>query len=203
MSDSASVNEFGDYLDHDLGGVDILVGNAGADTFEFVGEITESEAERVLRVNLISNIMLTNRLLPGMRRKKWGRIIFSSSICGVLGTANEGLSVYGASKAGLDGFMKYVAAEAGPDGITANCLTIGMYQTDMMQEYADGDVSDTFIRGYLGMTALGRMGKPSDMAGIVQLLASDAGAYITGATIPVDGGIVSTLRPNVKMSIAR
>lgn len=146
-----------------------------------------------------------------MRKQKWGRVIYSSSICSVRGSANEGLGVYAATKAGLNAFAQYVAPEAGDDGITANTLIIGIFQTAMMEEFLKSDRPEekkrAFVSGYSSMTSVGRVGKPMDMAGMVQLLASDAGAYISGALLPVDGGITSTLRPmpsvNTKKTTSR
>lgn len=203
LADLTSIRELADYIDAEFGGVDIFVGNAGTEKVQYIGQIDTADAEHVIRVNLTSNIVLINSLVPGMRSKKWGRVIFSSSISGEFATANDGISVYGCTKAGINQLARYIAAEAGPDGVTANSLAIGAFETEMAQRVEATDPTGMFVNGNASATSIGRWGLPSELIGIVQLLASDAGSYITGAVIPVDGGISSTYRSNVTLDLSR
>jgi NAD(P)-dependent dehydrogenase (short-subunit alcohol dehydrogenase family) len=107
-----------------MGGVDILVGNAGQDLFQPVDAITDEIHDQIMRVNFGANVDLTRALLPGMRARKWGRILYSSSATSVRGSAQEGMSLYTASKGALNAFARTVATEAGHDGITVNSLVL-------------------------------------------------------------------------------
>lgn len=181
----------------ELGGVDVFIGNAGAEVQEPIDQLTDQAIDDQIRVNLTANIELTRDLLPHMRSRRWGRLIYCSSAASQGGSAGDMMSVYGAAKSGINGFMRYVAAEAGRDGITANCLILGVYLTEMLEAHLSGEAArHQFLVEVPAMTALGRPGRPHEVGGLIQLLASDAGSYITGASVAIDGGMSATLRPN-------
>lgn len=200
LLDRASVKALADHALKTLGGVDIFIGNAGLESpRERIEQITYEAMDQQLRVNLTANIELTKEFLPHMRKKKWGRVIYSSSAASVMGTAEDYMSVYGAAKSAINGFTKYVAAEAGADGVTANSLVLGFFMTDMLREAlaAMPEIDRVAsLKAANTMVCVRRPGSPEEVAGLVQLLASDAGSYITGACIPIDGGFTATLRPS-------
>lgn len=187
-----------------MGGVDIFIGNAGQDGLQLVGETTDDAVEDLFQINTLSNIALARTFLPHMREKKWGRILFSSSCTSKCGTPNEGMGAYAATKGALNAWTRVAASETGHDGITVNSLILGIYLTEILQGVVDnigaaqGAVAaEGFLKTFSCMTALGRLGHPDEVEGVVQLLASDAGRYITGAEIPVDGGVTITMKPNI------
>lgn len=202
LVDRAALREFADLATADLGGVDIFVGNAGQDLFEPVDHISDENLDTLIAINLVSNILLTREFLPGMRAKRWGRILFSSSTTSLVSGSSDCMSVYATTKAGLNAFTRTAAAEAGQDGVTINALALGVYATQMFQENLErisatmGEGASTGLTAMIAsMTALGRLGDPEELEGIIQLLASDAGSYITGQTLPIDGGLSTALWP--------
>lgn len=203
LVDRDALREFAASAIDDLGGVDIFVGNAGQDLLEPVDQISEGNLDTLIALNLVSNILLTREFLPGMRAKRWGRVLYSSSSTSLVSGSGDGMSVYAATKAGLNGFARTAAAETGHDGITVNCLAFGVYGTRMLLDQferidaAMGTGASLEVMDMIAsMTAVGRLGQPEELEGIVQLLASDAGSYITGQTLPVDGGLSTALWPN-------
>jgi len=203
LADRRSLEAFAESVNKELGGVDIFIGNAGIDLFERVDDITDAAIDTSLQVNLSANIQLTRAFLPNMRKKKWGRVIFSSSVSSLVSGSTDGMSVYAATKAALNSFARTSAAEVGHDRITVNSLAIGVFGTDMLLQHLQGldqtygaGTAKTYTSKISSMTSLGRLGDPEELVGIVQLLASDAGSYITGQSIAIDGGISSTIWPN-------
>ena len=187
-----------------LKGVDIFIGNAGQDGLELIDRTTEAVVDDLFQVNVQSNISLVRLFLPHMRSKKWGRVLFSSSFTTRRGSPHEGFGAYAATKNGLNAFARVAACEAGHDGITFNSLILGTYMTDIMRGVIAGidkehgaGAGQAFLNTVASMTALGRLGQPDEVESIVQLLASDAGSYITGAEIPIDGGMSITMKPNM------
>tara|TARA_B110000211_G_scaffold235027_1_gene308650 strand:- start:5824 stop:6660 length:837 start_codon:yes stop_codon:yes gene_type:complete len=204
LSDRTSVAKAADYVIEQLGGVDIFIGNAAMDSYEPVDSISEQQLDGMLEVNLVANISLVKAFLPHMRKKKWGRVIFSSSVCAIRGAAQERVSVYSTVKGGLNAFIRSGASEAGHDGITFNSLNLGIYQTDLFLGYvasldeSEGPgTTEAYLKHSSSNTALGRLGDCDEVEGMVQLLASNAGSYITGANVSIDGGISIMLRPNL------
>jgi NAD(P)-dependent dehydrogenase (short-subunit alcohol dehydrogenase family) len=203
LQDRSSIAELGHSVIDKFGGVDIFVGNAGADLFEPVDTITDERMDQIFQINVMANVALTRVFLPHMRQQKWGRFIYSSSTTSVRGSAQEGMSLYTAAKSALNAFARTAAAETGHDNITVNTIVLGMYWTDMLREHlkmvqgaAGFEVVQGFELSFAGMTAAGRLGDCAEIEGAVQLLASDAGSYITGTNFAVDGGMSSMLRPN-------
>ncbi len=203
LSDPKSVTAAAERAISALNGVDIFIGNGGQDGLELIDRTTDAVVDELFQVNIQSNISLVRLFIPGMRAKKWGRVIFSSSFTSKVGSAHEGLGAYVATKSGLNAFTRVAACEAGHDRITFNSLILGTYMTDIMhgviagfdKEYGAG-TGQAFINTMSSMTALGRLGEPHEIEGIVQLLASDAGSYITAAEITIDGGMSITMKPN-------
>jgi len=204
LSDRSSVAEASQYAIDTLDGVDIYIGNAAMDTYEPIDNISEAALDGMLEVNVVANIKLVQSFLPHMRKKKWGRVIFSSSVCAIRGAAQEMVSVYSTVKGGMNAYIRSGASEAGHDGITFNSLNLGIYQTEFFMNYVGSldqtegpGTSETYLKRTASNTALGRLGNCEDVEGMIQLLASDAGNYITGANMSIDGGISIMLRPNL------
>lgn len=168
-----------------MGRVDILVNNAGTNIPQPIDEIKDEDWDRVMEINLSSIMVLTRALVPQMKARKWGRIIHISSIMGLV--SNNGRNVYSATKAALIGMARSSALDLGAHGITVNCIAPGPFLTDLPGRLLSKEEKDRFAK----MTALGRWGEPEELIGPALLLASDAGNYITGETLVVDGGYVA------------
>jgi 3-oxoacyl-[acyl-carrier protein] reductase len=166
-----------------LGPVDILVNNAGLTRDNILLRLTDADWDAVLDANLKGAFHTTRGVLKGMMKRRSGRIINVTSIVGLAG--NKGQANYAASKAGLIGFTKSVAKEYAGRGILANCIAPGYIETDMTSGLPDAAKS-SLLEGI----ALGRLGRPEDVAGAALFLASDLAAYITGQVLVVDGGLV-------------
>ena len=166
-----------------LGPIDILVNNAGLTRDNILVRLTDAEWDAVLDANLKGAFHTTRGVIKGMMKRRRGRIINVSSIIGLVG--NKGQANYAASKAGLIGFTKSVAKEYAGRGILANCIAPGYIETDMTSGLPDA-AKATLLQGI----ALGRLGRPEDVAGAALFLASDLAAYITGQVLVVDGGMI-------------
>jgi 3-oxoacyl-[acyl-carrier protein] reductase len=170
-------------IETELGPIDILVNNAAV--MDNLGKFEEQRPERWqrdLNVNLTGAYNCSKAFWPGMVKKGWGRIINISSVAGLMGASLQ--PSYGATKAGLIGLSKSLAIEAGRYGITVNTVCPGFIATEAVQLY-DERMTERIEK----RTALKRMGRPEEVAEVVAFLASDAASYITGAVIPVTGGI--------------
>jgi 3-oxoacyl-[acyl-carrier protein] reductase len=166
-----------------LGPIDILVNNAGVTRDNILLRLTEEDWDSVLDANLKGAFHTTRAVIKGMMKRRSGRIINISSIVGL--TGNKGQANYAASKAGLIGFTKSVAKEYASRNILVNCIAPGFIETDMT-----ASLPDAARASLLEEIALGRLGRPEDVAGTVLFLASDLAAYITGQVLVVDGGMV-------------
>ncbi len=166
-----------------LGPIDILVNNAGLTRDNILLRLTEADWDAVLDANLKGAFNTTRAVIKGMMRRRSGRIINMTSIVGL--TGNKGQANYAASKAGLVGFTKSVAKEYASRGVLANCVAPGFIETDMTRA-----LPDEARAILLEDIALGRLGRPEDVAGVVLFLASDLAGYITGQVLVVDGGMV-------------
>lgn len=198
MVDRQSVKALADHALATLNGVDIFIGNAGVEVNEPIDDISDESLDRQIRGNVSANVELTRALLPHMRKKKWGRFIYSSSAASEAADCSL-MSIYGTTKSALNSFARYVAAEGGMDGITANSLVIGAFlNTGMSAPHLailTEEQRNQFMKKLTSMIFLRRDGRNEEIGGLVQLLASDAGSYITGACIPIDGGITAAFRP--------
>jgi 3-oxoacyl-[acyl-carrier protein] reductase len=166
-----------------LGPIDILVNNAGLTRDNLLLRLTTDEWDTVLAANLTGAFHTTRIVIRGMMKRRWGRIVNITSIVGL--TGNKGQANYAASKAGLIGFTKSVAKEYASRGILANCVAPGFIDTDMTSALPE-EARATLLEDI----ALGRLGRPEDVAGAVLFLASDLAAYVTGQVLVVDGGMV-------------
>ena len=166
-----------------LGPVDLLVNNAGLTRDNILLRLSEADWDAVLDANLKGAFHTTRAAVKGMMKRRSGRIINVTSIVGLSG--NKGQANYAASKAGLIGFTKSVAKEYAGRGILANCIAPGYIETDMTRGLPEA-AKATLLQGI----ALGRLGRPEDVAGAALFLASDLAAYITGQVLVVDGGMV-------------
>ena len=166
-----------------LGPIDILVNNAGLTRDNVLVRLDEEAWDTVLDANLKGAFNTTRTVIRGMMKRRSGRIINISSIVGLIG--NKGQSNYAASKAGLIGFTKSVAREYAGRGVLANCIAPGFIETDMTNA-----LPAEARAALLEQIALGRLGRPEDVAGAVLFLASDLAGYITGQVLVVDGGMV-------------
>jgi len=164
-------------------GLDILVNNAGVGSHQPVGDITEEDFDRIVDTNFKSVVFLTQALLPKM--KDGGRIVGIGS--GLSRFSLPGFAIYGPMKAALERFMTYLAAEIGPRGITANAISPGALATDFNAAALEHNPG---MRDFIGgVTALGRMGEAQDVGGVVAMLCSPAGRWVTGQRIEVSGGM--------------
>ena len=166
----------------DLGDPLVLVNNAGITQDNIIMRMKDDEWQSVIDTNLTALYRLSKACVRGMTKARWGRIINITSVVGSMG--NAGQSNYAATKAGAEGMARSLARELGSRSITVNCVAPGFIDTDMTRalETAQRDALQTQI-------PLGRLGEPEDVAAAVAFLASDAGQYITGETIHVNGGL--------------
>ena len=170
-----------------FGRVDVLVNNAGWNIPQAIDEITDEDWNYCVELNLNSVMAMTRAIVPQMRKRRWGRVIHISSIMGLGSTAKR--NVYSATKAALIGMAHASALDLGPFGITVNCIAPGPIATEMPMSILSRQQQDAFS----ARTALGRWGRPDEIAGPALLLASEAGSYITGACLVVDGGIMANV----------
>ena len=168
-----------------MGRVDILVNNAGMNAPQAIDEITDETWDRVLEVNLSSVMALTRALVPQMKTQRWGRIVHISSIMGQV--SKERRNVYSATKAALVGLARASALDLGPYNITVNCLAPGPFLTDMPMSV----LSDAEKKIFADRTALGRWAQPRELVGPALMLCSEAGSYVTGQVLVVDGGYLA------------
>jgi NAD(P)-dependent dehydrogenase (short-subunit alcohol dehydrogenase family) len=168
-----------------MGRVDILINNAGMNAPQAIDQVADDTWDRVVEVNLNSVMALTRALVPQMKERKWGRIVHISSIMGQV--SKEGRNVYSATKAALMGLAKASALDLGPFNITVNCIAPGPFLTDMPMSV----LSDAEKKIFADRTALGRWGQPRELVGPALLLCSDAGSYVTGQVLFVDGGYLA------------
>jgi NAD(P)-dependent dehydrogenase (short-subunit alcohol dehydrogenase family) len=185
LADPSQAQKLADAAMERLGRVDILVNNAGSNIPQPIDQITDEAWDRIIELNLSSPVRLTRALVPQMKARKWGRIIHISSVLGLAGLA--GRSVYGSTKSALLGLTRSSAIDLGPFGITVNSIAPGFFLTDLPGRL----LSEEEKRRAAERTALGRWGRPEEIAGAALLLASDAGSYITGSALLVDGGVIA------------
>jgi 3-oxoacyl-[acyl-carrier protein] reductase len=182
VRDTASVDAAFKKVEAEQGPVEVLVANAGITHDQLLALMSEDDFTSVLDTNLTGAYRVAKRAVRGMVRARRGRLIFISSVVGLYGSAGQ--ANYAASKAGLVGFARSLARELGSRGITANVVTPGFVESDMTAALSD-DRKSTI----LGAVPLGRYAAPHEVAGVVSFLAGDDAAYITGAVVPVDGGL--------------
>lgn len=171
-----------EHIQQHLGQPTILVNNAGITRDNLMLRMKDSEWSEVINTNLTSIYRLSKALLKGMTKARWGRIINISSVVGSMG--NAGQANYAAAKAGVEGFTRALAREVGSRNITVNAVAPGFIDTDMTRELPEAQ-----REALLTQIPLGRLGQSEEIASVVGFLAGEGGAYVTGATIPVNGGM--------------
>ncbi len=182
LADAAATEKLAKDAEAALGQIDILVNNAGLTRDQLALRMKDDDWQSVLDVNLTAAFRLSRAVLRGMMKRRWGRIIGITSIVGV--TGNPGQANYAASKAGMIGMSKSLAAEVASRGITVNCVAPG-FITTAMTDALNSEQKDKLL------TAIpsGRMGEPGEIAAGVVYLASEEAAYVTGQTLHINGGM--------------
>ena len=182
VSNDESVATTLEHIQQHLGQPLILVNNAGITRDNLMLRMKDDEWHDVINTNLNSLYRLSKAVLRGMTKARFGRIINIGSVVGAMG--NAGQVNYAAAKAGLEGFSRALAREVGSRGITVNSVAPGFIDTDMTRELPEGQRD-----ALLTQIPLGRLGQAEEIAKVVGFLASDGAGYVTGATIPVNGGM--------------
>jgi 3-oxoacyl-[acyl-carrier protein] reductase len=182
VASDESVAETLAHIQQHLGQPAILVNNAGITRDNLMLRMKDEEWHDVINTNLTSIYRLSKAVLKGMTKARWGRIINISSVVGSMG--NAGQANYAAAKAGVEGFSRALAREVGSRGITVNAVAPGFIDTDMTRE-----LPEAHRQSLLTQIPLGRLGQAEEIASVVGFLAGEGGAYVTGATIPVNGGM--------------
>jgi NAD(P)-dependent dehydrogenase (short-subunit alcohol dehydrogenase family) len=185
MSKRAEATRLGRAALEKMGRVDVLVNNAGTNKPQAIDAITDETWDSVLETNLSSVMALTRALVPQMKERRWGRVIHISSIMGFV--SKEKRNIYSATKAALLGLARASAIDLGPYGITVNCIAPGPFLTDLPANI----LSDAEKKAFADRTCVGRWGDARELVGPALLLASDAGSYITGQGLIVDGGYMA------------
>lgn len=182
LHDRKAVAELAGRAEAELGQVDILVNNAGITRDNLAMRLKDEDWDSVLEVDLTAGFVLARALLRGMMKRRHGRIVGITSIVGV--TGNPGQANYAAAKAGMIGMSKALAQEVASRGITVNCVAPGFIETPMTDA-----LNAAQKEGLLGRIPMGRLGTGEDVAAAVLYLCADAGGYVTGQTLHVNGGM--------------
>lgn len=180
LSDAAGAEAFGRAVADS--GFSVLVNNAGVNKIGALAEYETTDLQRILQVNLVAPFLLCRAVVPGMRARRFGRIVNITSIWGVVSKA--GRSAYSSSKFGLFGLTRALALEVAGDNIMVNCLAPGVVETEMTRTI----LGDEGMRELTAQIPAGRMAQPEEIARYVRFLAADENTYMTGQTIVVDGG---------------
>ncbi len=183
VTDTESIDRAFAEVEAHQGAVEVIVANAGITDNTLLMRMSEEQFTRVLDSNLTGAFRVAKRANRAMLRARWGRIIFLGSVIGQAGA--PGSTNYAASKAGLVGMARAITREIGSRNITANVVAPGLIDTDMTRE----DMTDEMREFALKAIPAGRMGQAEDVAAAISFLASDDASYISGAIIPVDGGM--------------
>jgi 3-oxoacyl-[acyl-carrier protein] reductase len=182
VTDTKSIDAAIDEIEKNLGPLEIVVINAGTNKDALAMRLEDDDMERIIDTNLMGSLRVARRSVKSMIKNRKGRIIFIGSVVGLLGS--PGQMVYASTKAGLIGAARSLAREVGGRGVTVNVVAPGYVDTDMTQDL-DQVRKDMITTS----TPLGRTASAAEIAGVVRFLASEDASFITGAVIPVDGGL--------------
>jgi 3-oxoacyl-[acyl-carrier protein] reductase len=182
VTDSKSIDSAIDEIEKNLGPLDVVVINAGTNKDTLAMRLEDSDMENIINTNLMGSLRVARRSVKSMIKNRKGRIIFIGSVVGLLGS--PGQMVYASTKAGLIGAARSLAREVGSRGVTVNVVAPGYVDTDMTN-----DLDEARKDMIASSTPLGRTASASEIAGVVRFLASEDASFITGAVIPVDGGL--------------
>jgi 3-oxoacyl-[acyl-carrier protein] reductase len=182
VTDSKSIDSAIDEIEKNLGPLDVVVINAGTNKDALAMRLEDSDMENIINTNLMGSLRVARRSVKSMIKNRKGRIIFIGSVVGLLGS--PGQMVYASTKAGLIGAARSLAREVGSRGVTVNVVAPGYVDTDMTN-----DLDEARKDMITSSTPLGRTASPNEIAGVVRFLASEDASFITGAVIPVDGGL--------------
>lgn len=166
-------------------GIDVLVNNAGINKIAPFGTIDANDFQRIQLVNVVAPMLLCQAVLPHMRAQGWGRIVNVASIFGEV--SREQRASYSASKSGLIGMTRALAAEVARDGVLANCVSPGVIDSDLTRQV----LGDDGVARILEEIPIGRLGRPQEVAALVRFLSSEENTYISGQSILIDGGFTS------------
>ena len=183
LSQKGSAENLVEQVKKNLGDIDILVNNAGVMSDASIIQMSDQLWDEAINVNLTAAFKLIRACAPSMVSKKWGRVINISSQVALTGSANH--AHYATAKAGLLGLTYSAAKEYGASGVTVNAVLPGRIETKMIADRSVGRLDE-----WLSQTPLNRLGRPDEVASMINFLASDASSYITGAAINVNGGLV-------------
>ncbi|MEE3256768.1 MAG: 3-oxoacyl-ACP reductase FabG [Actinomycetota bacterium] len=182
QTDSEAVDRAFETIEDELGAIEVLVANAGITRDQLFLRMSDDDFADVIDTNLTGAYRMARRAARPMLRARWGRLIFVSSVVGLLGSAGQ--VNYAASKSGLVGMARSMARELGSRNITANVIAPGPVATEMLASLTEEQQT-----AITDQVPLGRVAQPEEIAQMINFLASENGAYITGAVIPVDGGL--------------
>ncbi|MDF1504026.1 SDR family oxidoreductase [Roseisolibacter sp. H3M3-2] len=197
VTDADAVARAVDEAEATLGPVDVLVANAGGPPSTTFATTSEEQLRAALELNLLAAARLARRCVPGMRARRWGRVIFLTSMAAK--QPQPGLLLSNTARAGLLGLAKTLATECAPDGVLVNTVLPGHFETARARELAemraarDGRPVDELLAARTAAVPLGRSGDPREMAAVVAFLASARASFVTGTAIQVDGGQVASL----------
>lgn len=182
VTDGASLDRALSEVEQQLGPIEVLVANAGITKDTLIMRMSDEDFEQVINTNLTGVFRVVKRAITSMVKARFGRVILISSVVGLYGSAGQ--VNYSSAKAGLVGFARSLTRELGGRGITANVVAPGFIETDMTAV-----LSEEQRKTYMSAIPAGRFAEPGEVARVVTWLASDDAAYISGAVIPVDGGL--------------
>lgn len=182
VSEVDDIKRLVDDVSSTLGPIEVLINNAGISRDRLVLRTCMEDWKRVMEVNLDGAFALTQAVLPGMIKMRWGRIVFVSSVAGLMG--NVGQASYASSKAALVGLAKTVAREVSSRNITCNVVAPGLIDTTMTRK-----IKEEYLKKLMEIIPLKRLGRPEEVASLVSYLSGDLASYITGQVLVVDGGL--------------
>ena len=182
VTDQEQIDKLFEEIESVYGSVQVLVNNAGISQDGLLIRMKDEDWDKVVDTNLTSIYRMSKRAMRGMMKSRKGRIINITSVVAEMG--NAGQANYAATKAGVEGFSRTLAREIGSRQVTVNCVAPGLIETDMTDE-----LDERLLNSMLDAVPVGRLGQPEDVAAAVAYLASDEASYVTGAVIPVNGGM--------------